>query len=72
MTKTEKLKMCPDCNDDFYNGNNKMGIKECWGLDSAKLVKRQKIPVNQTPPFTQAPIPVLNCFSQQGYVFWEA
>ena len=71
MTKTEKLKMCPGCTDDFYNGNNKMEIKECWYLKTATPVKKKKIPVNQEPPFTQLPISVLQCFHQQGYVFWD-
>ena len=30
--------MCQDCSDDFYNGHNPMGIKECWHFRDAKVV----------------------------------
>ncbi len=71
MTKSEKLKMCQGCRDNFYNGNNDLGVKECWALDSAKLIKRKKIHVNQRPPWNQKPISVLSCYSQPSFVFWE-
>ena len=29
MTKSEKLKHCVGCRDNFYNGNNPYGITEC-------------------------------------------
>jgi len=31
---------CIGCHDNFYNGNNDMGIKECWNLKCAKVVKK--------------------------------
>ena len=35
---------CEGCRDNFYNsGNNELGVKECWGLKTAKLVRRYKI-----------------------------
>lgn len=33
-------KYCLGCDDNFYNGNNPMGIKECWGFKTAKIVVR--------------------------------
>lgn len=42
MTKGEKLKHCAGCRDDFYNGNNPMGVKECWMLKTAKIVTRYR------------------------------
>lgn len=36
-------KYCVGCDSDFYNGNNPMGIKECWSFKTAKVVKRLAI-----------------------------
>jgi len=35
-----KKEYCVGCQDNFYNGNNDMGIKECWGFEHAKTVTR--------------------------------
>jgi hypothetical protein len=69
MTETQKLKMCSGCRNNFYNGNNPYGVKRCWSLDNAEVVKRKRVHINQVPPWTQEPIKVLSCFHQQGYVF---
>ena len=70
MTKEEKLKKCVGCRQDYYNGNNERGIKECWMLGKTRLVLRKKISINQVPPWKQKPIKVLSCYQQRGYVFW--
>jgi hypothetical protein len=36
-------KHCKGCSDDFYNGNNDLGVRECWLLKRAKVVTRYKI-----------------------------
>lgn len=65
LSKSEKLKYCRGCTSDFYNGNNKHGIKECWCLKTAKLVKRYKIywwtPMDKASNFTE--VKVLSCYS---------
>ncbi len=33
-------KYCIGCDSDFYNGNNPMGVKECWLFKSAKIMVR--------------------------------
>ena len=70
MTKSEKLKHCAGCEQDFYNGKNPYEVKECWSLGKAKLVSRKKIHINQVPPWKQKPIKVLSCYRQREYVFW--
>ena len=30
-------KYCVGCDSNFYNGNNPMGVKECWGFETAKV-----------------------------------
>ena len=71
MSKTSKLKHCSGCENDFYNGNNPLGVEKCWSLEKASLVLRKKIHVDQKPPFTQKPIQVLDCYHQKRYVFWD-
>lgn len=69
MTKSEKRKYCNGCRQDFYNGSNPYGIKECWNLKSARLVWKKQVHINQIPPWKQKPIKVLNCYSCRNYVF---
>ncbi len=69
MKKSEKLKYCSGCNDNFYNGNNALGVKVCRSLSSAKLLLKKEVPRDQRPPWNQKPIKVLNCFRQTGYVY---
>lgn len=69
MTKVEKLKHCSNCTENFYNGNNSYGIKECWHLKTAKLVLKKQVHINQRPPWKQKPIKVLSCFRMKNYVF---
>jgi hypothetical protein len=32
--------MCLGCYDDFYNGKNPMGVQECWGFKTARVVDK--------------------------------
>ncbi len=60
---------CEGCRNNFYNGNNPLGVKRCWNLDSAKLVKRLVIGVWQSPPYDlKATRKVLNCYQPNGSV----
>ena len=68
----QKLKYCEQgCRNHFYNGNNELGVRQCWNLSSAKTVKRKKVHINQVPPWNQKPITTLNCFSQPQFVMVE-
>jgi hypothetical protein len=69
MTKQEKLKMCVGCKDNFYNGNNDLGIKECWSLSSAKKVLKRRVGIWERPPWTNEPESILSCKTEKGYVF---
>ena len=39
VNKKDK-KYCVGCDENFYNGNNPMGVKECWLFKSAKVMTR--------------------------------
>ncbi len=70
--KTSKVKLCLGCADDFYNGNNNLGVKECWNLKSSKVVRLKLVGINDTPPWVHQPILVtLSCHKKRGYVLVE-
>jgi len=69
-SKTRK-EDCAGCEDDFYNGNNNLGVNECWCFESALLTFKQKIPIDERPPHKQKPILVPNCYRKRGFVFWS-
>ena len=71
MTKTEKLKHCTGCKDNFYNGGNPYGIRECMHLESAKLILRKEVPVTRRPPWGQAARHFLSCYRRKGYVYMD-
>lgn len=71
LSKSDKLKMCIGCYNNFYNGNNDLGVKECWMLKSARVVLKKKVGIWQVPPWKQAPIRILNCRREDGYIFVE-
>jgi len=68
LSKKQKLKYCVGCHCDFYNGKNDINVKVCWSLDSAKLVLKKKVPLDQVPPWKQPPIKVLDCYREDGFV----
>lgn len=41
--KPEKYQ-CSGCRDNFYNGNNEYGVKECWSFKTAKVVDKEAYP----------------------------
>lgn len=73
MLKSEKLKHCSGCCDDFYNGNNPMGVNECWGLKTAKMVTQFRIGTWTKPdePYAFTQVNKLNCWQQKGQHFYE-
>jgi len=56
-------KHCSGCRNNFYNGNNNLGIAKCWGLKDAKLVTRISIGHWENPPYlNKKKIRVPNCW----------
>lgn len=60
---------CDGCENNFYNGNNPYGIKECWSFKTAKLVFKKQVHMDQIPPWNQKPIKVPDCYHMKHYVF---
>ena len=60
---------CDGCRDDFYNGHNELGVKECWLRKDAKLAERLLIHVNQPPPYLNVkPKMVPTCYKRDRFV----
>ena len=67
---SDRQKYCSGCEDNFYNGNNTVGVTECWNLDTAKVIKKKKVGIEDVPPWNHQPIvTTLSCFHQKGYIF---
>lgn len=71
MNKSKRL--CAGCRENFYNGNNPIGVKECWMYKRAKVKTQYRIAIH-TPMDRKAGYVKtvgLNCFNEAGYVFLE-
>lgn len=69
MTNQEKRrKYCGGCHNDFYNGNNPLGVKECWSLGRAKPVRLKFVHVDQRPPWKQEAEWTLDCCRRDRYI----
>ncbi len=64
----EKLN-CSGCEDNFYNGNNPHGTKECWKFKGAKIIPRKEVHINQVPPWNQKPELRMNCYRKKQYCY---
>lgn len=58
--------MCSGCRQNFYNGNNPLGVKECWSFQSATVVTRMLVGTWQNPPYVWSPRKVLSCYCPEG------
>jgi hypothetical protein len=69
MTKSEKMKHCAGCRNDYYNipGNTFSGDC-CWSLASMKLEWRKLVHVDQVPPWNQKAQRLPSCYSKPRYV----
>jgi len=58
---------CAGCESNFYNGNNELGVKECWHFKTAKIVSRIMIGHWERPPYKDKKvIKKPNCFFERG------
>lgn len=62
---------CVGCRDNFYNGNNSIGVNECWMLKTAKLMTRFGIsissPMGSRSNYFKVQKP--SCYHENGYVY---
>jgi hypothetical protein len=64
---------CVGCVDHFYNGNNALGVKECWSLKTAQLVTRWRIHRDAMParPGVFEEVEVYDCRREQGFSLYK-
>lgn len=62
-------KHCAGCEQNFYNGNNPYGIKECWSLKDATVILRRRVGIWEPPPWKAKPESLPNCYQQKGFIF---
>lgn len=62
---------CSGCQSDLCNGNNDLGIRQCWLLKGAKIIRRYRIPSNAPSNVSgnYVSVRVPNCYHQCGYVY---
>ena len=63
-----KENYCSGCVDDFYNDHNPYGVKECWSLKTATVVKAQFVHLDQAPPWKNPMVKTFSCHRRKGYV----
>lgn len=68
MSKSKQL--CVGCKDDFYNGKNPWGVKECWSYRSAKVVTRTQVGIWQNPPYEWRPQQTFDCHCPEHSTTW--
>jgi hypothetical protein len=57
------VKHCAGCSEDFYNGHNPYGVKECWRRKTATLGEYRLIHIDQAPPYLNIKSQILpNCY----------
>lgn len=69
MTKSKKV--CRGCRDNFYNGNNPLGVTECWCYADAKIKRRwwcdSHTPMGQPGAFVE--VRTFGCYRRDGAVY---
>jgi hypothetical protein len=64
-----KKQNCVGCEQNFYNGNNDLGVQECWSFKTAVLKLRRRVGMNDIPPWTATPRSLPSCYQQRGAIF---
>lgn len=64
-----KISDCSGCRDNFYNGNNGLGVVRCLSFETATMERKKDVPVNRQPPFKSIPLTTKpSCYRAKGYV----
>ena len=58
---------CRGCRQNFYNGFNDLGVKECWSFHDAKLVWRVPVGHWENPPYkNKKKVRKPSCYHEEG------
>ena len=68
------VKHCAGCRDDFYNGNNPLGVTECWMRTRGTMKTRYQLhcdtPMNRRSGYQKVKVP--SCYHKPRYVHVDA
>lgn len=64
---------CAGCRNDFYNGNNDLGVTECWSRKTAKPVTRYRTHRDALPdqPGAFTKVRVFDCRSAPPLFYFK-
>lgn len=65
------LRYCTGCENDFYNGNNNLGVRVCWSLKTSRVMNRWKVPIWEAPP-TGTKVRTRSCFREKGFAMYDS
>uniref|UniRef100_A0A6H2A1U1 Uncharacterized protein n=1 Tax=viral metagenome TaxID=1070528 RepID=A0A6H2A1U1_9ZZZZ len=73
ITPKKSKSMCAGCHNNFYNGNNQYGIKECWSYPHARVKTRYGIGISvpMTRPENFLAAKMLSCYFESGYAWLD-
>lgn len=68
----KSISLCAGCRNNFYNGNNDYGVKQCWSFKDAEVVKVLAVGLHQEPPYYNDNIRYcLNCYQSRGMFYMK-
>ena len=73
VNMTKNTTLCVGCRDNFYNGNNSIGVSECWSLKTARVVFRWRLHWWTAPTASGAFVQVktYDCHHEPGQYAFE-
>jgi len=70
-TERIKKKYCPGCYDNVYN-HGTGGATECWSLNTAKIIWRKEVHINDRPPWKHKAKRLPHCYHRPKFVYVPA
>jgi hypothetical protein len=68
-----KMDYCAGCYNDHYNtrvaDDNVQRHMCCWSLESAKIIPRKRVHINDRPPWNHTPELYPSCYREPKYIF---
>ena len=61
-TASPRKEMCQGCRNNFYNGNNNLGVEECWSFSTAEVCDKIGYHSIHSVKHDETKIKTLNCW----------
>jgi len=63
---SNKVAYCAGCYNSIYNGE---AAEVCWSLETANIIPRKRVHINDVPPWNHTPELYPDCYREPKYVF---